>query len=102
VPYTAEVRVEWDEAKNLANRRKHGLSFEEAQELLTSRSDYLEIFDEVHSRSEDRFIAIGPISRGLILVTWTARDDDTLRIISARWATAREQALYHSYMDENL
>ena len=90
----------WDEAKNLENRRKHGLSFEEARELFAS-SDYLEIFDEAHSGSEDRFIAIGPISRGLILVVWTERDDDTLRIISARWAGERERALYQSYMAEN-
>lgn len=93
------MRAAWDEAKNLANRRKHGISFEEAEELFTSGSDYLEIFDEVHSEVEDRFLAIGPVSRGIILVVWTAQDDDTLRIISARWATEREQALYHSYMD---
>ena len=94
------VRVEWDEAKNLENRRKHGLSFEEAEELFASGADFLEIFDETHSESEDRFIAIGPITRGLILVVWTAPDDETLRIISARGATEREHALYHSYMDE--
>jgi len=96
------VRVAWDEAKNLANQRKHGISFEEAEELFASRSDYLEIFDEAHSESEDRFIAIGPVTRGLILVVWTEQDEDTLRIISARWANEREQALYHSYMDQSL
>jgi uncharacterized DUF497 family protein len=96
------VRVVWDEAKNLANQRKHGISFEEAEELFASRSDYLEIFDEAHSEFEDRFIAIGPVTRGLILVVWTAQDDDTLRIISARGASEREHALYHSYMDESL
>ena len=89
----------WDEAKDLANRGKHGISFEEAAELFASTSDYLEIFDADHSEFEDRFIAIGPVTRGLILVVWTAGEDDTVRIISARWATAREQALYHSYMD---
>lgn len=94
------MRVAWDEAKNLANRRKHGISFEEAEELFASRSDYLEIFDEAHSESEDRFIAIGPVTRGLILVVWTEQDDDTLRIISARWAGEREQALYRSYMEQ--
>lgn len=94
------MKVAWDGAKNLANRRKHGISFEEAEELFTSGSDYFEIFDEKHSDFEDRFIAIGPITRGLILVAWTARDDDTIRIISARWATEHEQALYHSYMDQ--
>jgi uncharacterized protein len=93
------VRAEWDEIKNLENRRKHGLSFEEARDLFASESDYIEIFDEAHSETEERFIAIGPILRGLILVVWTMRDDETLRLISARWATEREQALYHSYME---
>jgi uncharacterized DUF497 family protein len=92
--------VVWDEAKNLKNQRKHGVSFEEAEELLASGSDYLEIFDEAHSESEDRFIAIGPITRGLILVVWTELDDGTRRIISARWAGEREQALYHFHMNE--
>lgn len=100
MPYPFEVKVEWDEAKNLANQRKHGISFEEAEELFTSGSDYIEIFDETHSGSEDRFIALGPVLRGLALVVWTDRDDNTIRIISARWANEREQALYHSYMDE--
>jgi len=93
--------VEWDEVKSVTNRRKHGISFEEAAELFASGQDYLEIFDEAHSELEERFIAIGPIHRGLVLVVWTARDDDTLRIISARWADEREQTLYHSSMDES-
>ena len=62
--YTRSVKVAWDEAKNLANQRKHGVSFEEAQQLFVSGTDYLEIFDDAHSDLEDRFIAIGPISRG--------------------------------------
>lgn len=95
-------RVEWDEVKNLANQRKHGLSFEEAAVLFVSGSDYLEIFDEAHSELEDRFIAIGPIARGIVLVAWAFRDDDTLRLISARWATQRERALYHCHMSETL
>jgi uncharacterized DUF497 family protein len=94
------VRIEWDEAKNFANQRKHGLSFQEAEELFTAGSDYLEIFDEAHSDTEDRFLAIGPIRRGLVLVVWTERDDNTLRIIGARWANQREQARYHATMDE--
>ena len=57
------MKFEWDEAKNLANQKKHGVSFEEAKSLFAG-DDYLEIFDEGHSESEDRFIAIGLISRG--------------------------------------
>ncbi|MFL6261933.1 MAG: BrnT family toxin [Thermoanaerobaculia bacterium] len=96
------MRVEWDEAKNLANQRKHGISFEEAEELFTGDSDFLEIFDEAHSAVEDRFIAIGPIARGIVLIVWTDRDEETVRIVSARWASEREQALYYSYRDRSL
>lgn len=94
------MEVAWDESKNQANQQKHGVSFEEARELFTSGADYLEIFDADHSEVEDRFISIGPIKRGLVLIVWTERDEATIRLISARWATKREQALYHQYMDE--
>ena len=93
------MRVTWDEAKNLANQKKHGLSFQEARALLLSGNDYLEIFDEEHSQFEDRFVAIGPIVRGVVLVVWTERDEKTVRIISARFATKREGALYRAHMD---
>jgi len=29
----SEIRFEWDEAKNLSNQRKHGVSFEDASEV---------------------------------------------------------------------
>jgi hypothetical protein len=96
------VRVEWDEAKNLANQRKHGISFEEAEKLFAEDSDYLEIFDEGHSESEDRFLAIGPILHGIVLVAWTERDEETIRIISARWASEHEQALFQAYKNDSL
>jgi len=94
------VELEWDPAKSLANEAKHGVSFDEAGELFTSGDDYLELFDEAHSAEEDRFIAIGPIARGLVLVVWTERDEDVIRIISARWATPSERRRYHSYMEQ--
>ena len=99
--YSSAVKIQWDESKNRVNRRDHGVSFEEAQHLLLSGLDYLEIFDADHSDLEDRFIAIGPIARGLILIVWTERDEETIRIISARWATRREQSLYTAYKEGN-
>jgi uncharacterized DUF497 family protein len=95
--YTVTVRVTWDRAKSLSNQKKHGLSFDEASELFRSGVDYLELFDQDHSDNEDRFIAIGPIRRGLVLVVWTERDGDVVRIISARWATRTEQKLFRSH-----
>ena len=68
--------------------------------MFTSGADYLELFDEAHSDEEDRFIAIGPISRGLVLVVWTEREEDVIRIISARWATRSERCRYNSYMEQ--
>ncbi len=91
------MKVTWDETKNLANRTRHGVSFEEASALFSSGADYLEIFDEAHSDDEERFIAIGPIRRGVVLVVWTEPEEDTTRIISARWATKRERARYQAF-----
>lgn len=99
--YTGSVKVTWDDAKNRANQKNHGVSFQEARVLFTSGVDYLEIFDEDHSDLEDRFIAIGPIKRGLVLVVWTERDEGTIRIISARWATRREQRLYEDHLEQS-
>ncbi|HEV7920368.1 MAG TPA: BrnT family toxin [Thermoanaerobaculia bacterium] len=93
------MKVAWDDAKSLANQRKHGVSFDEASELFRS-GHYLEIFDDEHSVVEERFIAIGPIRRGLVLIIWTERDEGAVRIISARWATERERVLYRSHMEE--
>ena len=99
--YSLSVDFEWDDAKDLDNQQKHGLSFTEAQRLFESGSDYLEIFDEEHSEFEDRFIAIGPIDRGIVVVVYTEREEETVRIIGVRLATKREQAWYRSYMDQH-
>lgn len=91
------MRFEWDPAKAKANEAKHGLSFEEAAELFRSATDYLEIYDEQHSEQEDRFIAIGPIQRGVIVVACTERDEDAVRILSARMATKKEKQRFEAF-----
>ncbi len=88
---------EWDPNKDRVNREKHELSFDEAKELFTSGTDFLEIYDEEHSDEEDRFIAIGPIRDGVVVVIYTERGDDVIRIVSARRATKREIQLLHQY-----
>jgi uncharacterized protein len=98
--YILPVRFEWDRRKEQRNVAKHGVSFREAKELFTSGVDFLELYDGAHSELEERFVAIGPIHRGLVLVVYTERSEDTVRIISARWATKKERALYLEYMKE--
>ena len=92
-------RFEWDDAKDRRNQRRHGLSFAEAQQLFASDDRYLEMFDAEHSDVEDRFIAVGPIDRGIVVVVYAELDDDVIRIISARFAGTRERHLYRTYMD---
>jgi len=94
------MRFEWDPAKDKTNQSKHSLSFDEATELFKSGVDYLEIYDEEHSDEEDRFIAIGHMSRGVIVVAYTERDDDVLRILSARMATRKERQSYAKFKGE--
>ena len=98
--YTEAVRFEWDEAKNVANQQKHGVSFEEASKVFADDVDRLELFDEDHSNLEERFISIGPVHRGLVLVVWTERDEDLVRVISARWATKAEEGMYITYLEQ--
>jgi uncharacterized DUF497 family protein len=93
------VDFEWDDAKDVLNQRKHGLSFAEARRLFGSGASYLEIFDAEHSEFEDRFIAIGPIGSRLIVVVFTEPEEGLVRIIGARLATKRERALYRSHME---
>jgi uncharacterized DUF497 family protein len=49
---------DWDEAKNRANNRKHGIWFEEALQVFDDIGAIL-FFDESHSTKEDRFILLG-------------------------------------------
>jgi uncharacterized DUF497 family protein len=92
--YNGAMRFEWDPDKERANIKKHGLSFGEATKLFTSGEDYLEIYDDEHSEDEDRFIAIGPGMRGVIVVVYTELTEESIRIISARMATKKEIRLF--------
>ncbi|MCL2776550.1 MAG: BrnT family toxin [Polyangiaceae bacterium] len=95
------MRFEWDPKKERHNVAKHGVSFNEAKELFTSKVDFFEIYDSEHLDTEERFIAIGPIRRGLVLIVYTERNEDTIRLISARWASKTERALYIEHMEKD-
>ena len=95
------LEFEWDDAKDLGNQSKHGLSFSQARQLFESGTNYLEIFDADHSELEDRCIAIGPIDRGIAVVVYTEREDDPIRIIATRLANKRERDLYRSQTDHS-
>ena len=87
------LTFEWDDAKASANARKHRVRFEEAA---TAFGDALSltVADPGHSLGEDRFILLGVTERNrLVVVSHTVRGD-TIRLINARPATARERRGY--------
>jgi uncharacterized protein len=94
------LRFEWDDEKAAGNVRKHAIAFAEACVLCTSGVDYLEIFGIEHSAEEERFICIGPIARGIVVVVTVDVDIDVIRIISARLATRCEAVLYADFLEE--
>ena len=89
------IKFEWDLAKAVANLRKHGVSFEEAQSVFYDEFA-VQFYDDGHSGDEERFLLLG-MSTGasLLLVCHCERDSgNTIRIISARKATRRESTFY--------
>jgi len=91
----SELRFEWDERKNRANIRKHGVSFKEAETVFSDEHGLL-IADPDHSLSEDRFVLLG-LSANLrtLAVCHCYRGEDVVRLISARRATRRERSQYN-------
>jgi len=90
-----ELRFVWDDSKNRANNKKHGVHFEEAQTVFYDESA-MEFFDSEHSRNEDRFLLLGQsFSLRTLMVCHCYREKkEIIRIISARKATAKERRKY--------
>jgi len=87
------LRFEWDSAKATQNRTVHGVTFEEAATVFGDPLA-VEILDQGHSISEERFLAIGRSSRGRLLVVVHLETLAIIRIISARLATRLERESY--------
>lgn len=90
-----DIIFQWDEEKNLINKKKHNVSFEEAKTVFFD-SEALVIDDPEHSYEEERFIILGLSNKAnLLIVCHCYRASDTvIRIISARRATSAESRQY--------
>lgn len=84
---------EWHRKKAAANKKKHGVSFEEATTIFTDILS-LTITDPLHSEEEERFVIIGQSSQQRILVVVHTDCGKRIRIISARLATTHERKRY--------
>jgi hypothetical protein len=94
-----DLVFEWDEGKNRANRKKHGVSFEEAQSAFLDENARV-LPDPEHSEEEERFVLLGLSTSVRILVVCHCyrRKDEVIRIISARKADREEQRQYRWWL----
>ena len=87
------MEFEWDQSKDRANRRKHGISFEEAKHIFDG--PVLTRVDDREDYGEVREISLGTLSPD------TARGAKT-RLISARKANRQERKIYDDYLERTL
>jgi len=91
--YNAFMRIEWDETKRVSNLRKHRVDFADAVGALLDPQGLTR--EDEDAEREPRFLTLG---RGycerLLLVVWTERSGDVIRIISARRASPGEARHY--------
>ena len=92
-----ESPLEWDEAKSRANKRKHGVSFEEAASVFYDENALL-MADPDHSEDEDRFLLLGlSLQLRILVVSHCYRsEDDCIRWISAWKADRLERRQYNA------
>lgn len=93
------LSFEWDENKNEINKKKHGISFEEAATVFYDINGIV-IPDPEHSEEEERFILLGTSSKADVLVVCHCLrcSDTVIRIISARKANKKETKQYYELM----
>lgn len=89
------IKFEWDTAKENSNKKKHGVSFEEAQSVFYDEFA-VQFFDDEGSKLEDRFLMLGfsDEARLLIVCHCERNQGNIIRIISARKATKIEGKYY--------
>ncbi|MCL1463049.1 BrnT family toxin [Argonema galeatum] len=90
------MQFEWDEAKNLENIRKHEIDFADVSEMFDS--PMLIELDDRFDYGEDRWFGIGFLGNGIAVVVWTERQNNVIRIISARRANRYERQRLEQYL----
>jgi uncharacterized DUF497 family protein len=91
------VRFSWDERKNRANVRKHGIRFDAAIRVFDDR--FALVLQDREVDGEIRWQLLGKANEAVLLVAHVYEEDgneERIRIISARKATSREAKEYHA------
>ncbi len=87
------MMFEWDEAKNKANVRKHGVDFETAKRIF--EGPVVTRIDHRKDYGEDRYTTIGRVGGAALIVVAHTNRDGHIRLISARPASRKEKQTYH-------
>jgi uncharacterized DUF497 family protein len=87
------IQVEWDIAKAEGNLKKHGVCFDDAV-LVFHDAGRVEAYDGREFYGEERWVTVGFVHALMLYVVYTIRCEDTIRLISARKASAHERERY--------
>lgn len=94
------MKVEWDEEKRKENLRKHGFDFADARHIFDA--PMLTRLDTREDYSENRFIGIGFLRQYIVVLVFTERDYETVRVISMRKALKHERKRFEEYLRNRL
>lgn len=94
------MKFEWDKAKSKNNIQERGLDFADAHKMF--KSPMLVSPDDRKDYGEDRYVGLGYIQNRLVVVVFTKRKPNIVRIISLRKANKREQAKFETALKNRL
>jgi uncharacterized DUF497 family protein len=94
------VDFEWDDAKNKANIRKHGLDFTNAREIFDA--PMLAEIDNSEDYGEKRFVGIGFLRNIIVVIIFTEPRSETIRVISLRKALKYEREKFEQSIGNRL
>ncbi len=90
------MEFDWDPAKNEANLKKHGISFDEAKYIFDG--PILTRADDRKNYGENRDVSLGALSPDAVLVVVHTERNSKTRLISARKADRRERKVYYDHL----
>lgn len=89
------MNLEWDDAKNELNIRKHGFDFADARSVILGPLPFYARLDTRDDYGEDRWQGVGMLDATVVVViVFTEPATNVVRIISMRKATKEERKLY--------
>lgn len=93
------MHFEWDQNKNKINFRKHNIDFSDVP--IVFKGTMLIDYDDRQDYGEDRWIGMGLMNDIVVVVVFTERGEDTIRIISVRKANQNECKRYYEAIIKN-